>query len=174
MNIHDTIEQALTRAGLDTRSGPLRGVTDTIRQALASAGLGGAVAPRGHAPPQPSNDSGEVIDVAAREVPPPQERGDAAPDPGVAQGAGQFVARRFTHAAGTRAYKLYLPAHVARAPGEALPLVVMLHGCTQSADDFAAGTQMNRLADAHGFLVVYPEQAAGANASRCWNPCTLR
>jgi poly(hydroxyalkanoate) depolymerase family esterase len=169
MNIHDTIEQALTRAGLDTRSGPLRGVTDTIRQALASAGLGGAAAPREQAPPQPSKDSGAVIDVAAREVPPPQERGDAAPDPGVAQGAGQFVARRFTHAAGTRAYKLYLPVHVARAPGEALPLVVMLHGCTQSADDFAAGTQMNRLADAHGFLVVYPEQAAGANASRCWN-----
>jgi poly(hydroxyalkanoate) depolymerase family esterase len=48
-------------------------------------------------------------------------------------------------------------------------MIVMLHGCTQSADDFAAGTQMNRLADEHGFLVVYPEQAARANASKCWN-----
>jgi poly(hydroxyalkanoate) depolymerase family esterase len=48
-------------------------------------------------------------------------------------------------------------------------MVVMLHGCTQSADDFALGTQMNRLADEHGFLVVYPEQSGQANMSKCWN-----
>jgi poly(hydroxyalkanoate) depolymerase family esterase len=45
----------------------------------------------------------------------------------------------------------------------------MLHGCTQSPDDFAVGTRMNRLADEHGFLVVYPEQTAQANSSKCWN-----
>jgi poly(hydroxyalkanoate) depolymerase family esterase len=61
---------------------------------------------------------------------------------------------------------LHVPRRTSDAPR---PMVVMLHGCTQSAADFAEGTQMNRLADEHGFLVVYPEQAAHANPSRCWN-----
>lgn len=49
------------------------------------------------------------------------------------------------------------------------PLVVMLHGCHQNADDFAVGTRMNQVADRMGFIVVYPEQAVAAHASRCWN-----
>ena len=47
--------------------------------------------------------------------------------------------------------------------------MVMLHGCTQSAGDFAAGTGMNALADELGFLVLYPEQSPTANLGRCWN-----
>lgn len=169
MNIRDTIEQALTRAGLDHRSGPMQGVTETIRKALASAGLGDAAIPRAQAPLKPGAGHGAVIDVAARDVTAPREHVPV-PDQGEARGTGEFLTRRFSHATGTRAYKLYLPARRAGAASAGpLPLVVMLHGCTQSADDFAAGTQMNRLADTHGFLVVYPEQPPGANPSRCWN-----
>lgn len=79
---------------------------------------------------------------------------------------GQWIAATYTDAAGTRAYKLYLPSEY---HGQAMPLVVMLHGCTQDPDDFAVGTRMNFLAEANGFLVAYPAQAASANASKCWN-----
>ena len=50
-----------------------------------------------------------------------------------------------------------------------MPLVVMLHGCKQTIDEFAMGTRMNRVADEHGFAVVYPEQSKHAHAHRCWH-----
>ncbi|MGY0558542.1 MULTISPECIES: extracellular catalytic domain type 1 short-chain-length polyhydroxyalkanoate depolymerase [unclassified Lysobacter] len=83
--------------------------------------------------------------------------------------AGTFTSHSFTSDAGTLDYKLYIPSGHLGANGPPAPLVVMLHGCSQSPDDFAAGTQMNRLADVHGFLVAYPEQSAAANMNRCWN-----
>jgi poly(hydroxyalkanoate) depolymerase family esterase len=78
----------------------------------------------------------------------------------------RFDDRTYADRAGARAYKLYVPSGF---DGQPLPLVVMLHGCTQSPDDFAAGTQMNALAEEQLFLVAYPAQPQSANAQKCWN-----
>lgn len=78
----------------------------------------------------------------------------------------EFTSGTHTHGAQTRRFKLYRPSgHY----GQPLPLVVMLHGCTQSPDDFALGTGMNQRAREQGFFVLYPEQAQEANPARCWN-----
>lgn len=79
---------------------------------------------------------------------------------------GKFTDGSFTNEAGTRTYKLYEPSSYDGTP---MPLVVMLHGCTQDPDDFATGTQMNALAEEMHCLVVYPAQSLQANSSRCWN-----
>jgi poly(hydroxyalkanoate) depolymerase family esterase len=86
--------------------------------------------------------------------------------PQAAPAGGQWLARAHTSNSGIHAYKLYIPS---KYRGQPLPLVVMLHGCTQDPDDFAAGTRMNFLAEERGFLVAYPAQASCANASKCWN-----
>ncbi|MHC4048563.1 extracellular catalytic domain type 1 short-chain-length polyhydroxyalkanoate depolymerase [Bradyrhizobium sp. 25ACV] len=78
----------------------------------------------------------------------------------------RFIAGTFSNAAGSRTYKLFIPS---RYQGQRLPLIVMLHGCTQSPDDFAAGTRMNFRAEEQNCFVVYPEQPSGANQSKCWN-----
>lgn len=78
----------------------------------------------------------------------------------------RMLAGTFTNSAGTRRYKTYLPSQHA---AHGLPLIVMLHGCKQNPDDFAAGTRMNDLAEELGFAVVYPAQSGKANVSACWN-----
>ncbi len=78
----------------------------------------------------------------------------------------EFQKRSFTCKAGARDYKLYVPAS---APERPKGLIVMLHGCTQNPDDFAAGTNINALAETHGLLIAYPAQTRGENASSCWN-----
>jgi poly(hydroxyalkanoate) depolymerase family esterase len=84
----------------------------------------------------------------------------------IAPAEGRYISGSFSNAIGSRSYKLYVPSGRGAEPS---PLIVMLHGCTQSADDFAAGTRMNFAADGRGCFVVYPEQTKAANASKCWN-----
>jgi poly(3-hydroxybutyrate) depolymerase len=67
--------------------------------------------------------------------------------------SGEFLVRSYSNQVGIRAYKLYVPSGYR---GQPLPLIVMLHGCTQSPDDFAAGTRMNSRAEEHNCFVAYP------------------
>jgi poly(hydroxyalkanoate) depolymerase family esterase len=100
---------------------------------------------------------------------PDRLRRTGVPDAEAASAAPQgsrFLARTFSNHAGSRPYKLYIPAGYR---GQPVPLIVMLHGCTQSPDDFAAGTRMNLAAEADGCLVAYPGQTSAANMQRCWN-----
>jgi poly(hydroxyalkanoate) depolymerase family esterase len=157
-----------------TRAGRLQEATAAIQRVLGSQATASAVneltrraeqAPikgvfriLNEEPPQP-NEARQVRPARPRPQPVP----DRAPD-GVS--GGQFIPGSYTNHAGTRTYKLYIPSGYRKQP---LPLVVMLHGCTQNPDDFAAGTRMNQLAEEQSCLVLYPAQAQGADASKCWN-----
>jgi poly(hydroxyalkanoate) depolymerase family esterase len=80
--------------------------------------------------------------------------------------AGSWVTGSISTSYGSRNYKLWVPAGY--TGGSAVPLVMMLHGCTQNPDDFAAGTGMNAVAESKTFLVVYPEQPSNADQNKCW------
>ena len=96
------------------------------------------------------------------------ERAGGAPDGvGARERPGAWDQRTFTVAGQTRRALVHSPAGV--EPHTAVPLVCMLHGCTQDAASFAAATRMNEEADRHGFAVLYPEQQRGDNAQGCWN-----
>jgi poly(hydroxyalkanoate) depolymerase family esterase len=77
-----------------------------------------------------------------------------------------FDEHTFTCSAGTRTYKTYIPVSL---PKRGRGLIVMLHGCTQNASDFAAGTQMNEIAEKENLIVIYPNQSPQSNISKCWN-----
>jgi poly(hydroxyalkanoate) depolymerase family esterase len=105
-----------------------------------------------------------VIDQPAIDEPVIDEPGQPKRRPRDAPGT--FETHLYSGRSGTRQYKLFVPAGHA---GETLGLILMLHGCTQTPDDFAAGTRMNEVAAERGFLVLYPAQAPRSNQSKCWN-----
>ncbi|UVW30228.1 PHB depolymerase family esterase [Massilia sp. H6] len=154
----DVIQRALGQAGLmapqtDAKHGVAPGFVDLnpapAFQRSATAGAGARPSTRRSALPR----TAELF--KARRPLPVEER---AP--------GSFIDGSFACSAGQRRYKLYIPAKIAAGPR---PLVVMLHGCTQDAGDFAAGTAMNLVAEEQGCLVLYPEQDRSANHNGCWN-----
>ena len=158
----------MAQATRQTQSGDLHAATATLQSAL---GLTQAAAQtdRGGSRAAPVSDS---IDVVAREVPRREpaaanadQLGERAAEPAAASAA-QFVAGKFALSSVSRDYKLFIPAGATDGPR---PLLVMLHGCTQTPDDFAAGTAMNDAAQTHGFVVLYPAQSQQANPQRCWN-----
>lgn len=133
-----------------TQSGKLNEATEAIQRTLGSRPSGGHGSESDADECATIEGSFRVVDTDASAV----------------QTDARYLEGSFTNAAGTRAYKLYVPSGCrAQAPR----LVVMLHGCTQHPDDFSAGTRMNLLAEEHACLVLYPAQARAANAQRCWN-----
>ena len=163
--MHTEFQRLMQDATRLVRAGDLRAATAAI-QAAVQAHVPGAPAASG----VPSRPGDIVIDVEAREVDTPRTPRAALDGPRAeapfVPAAGTFTAGHFADARAARDYKLYVPPQAGQRP---LPLVVMLHGCTQDPDDFAAGTRMNDAARAQGCFVLYPAQSQKANPQRCWN-----
>jgi poly(hydroxyalkanoate) depolymerase family esterase len=135
-----------------TRQGKLREAVDVIRARLTRE-------PRHPAPQPRPNLVPEALQNALGHLP------FLRPEPPT-PGNSTFDNHHFTNAFGSRDYRLFVPSGYR---GQPVPLIIMLHGCTQSATDFATGTGMNTLAEAQTFLVAYPKQSRRANFSKCWN-----
>ena len=174
-----TIPDALREATRLTGAGRLMEATGAIQSMLrgdgvaatASASTRGAMTIEGTAervgePQAPAARPGYLGKVSLRDLVRPKVPMTTSASVSVPEGA-SFEWASYAGPTGSRRYKLYVPSGY-RA-GSASPLIVMLHGCTQSPDDFAAGTRMNEAAEAGTFLVAYPEQTSASNTNKCWN-----
>lgn len=158
----------------DFNTGALRPVTDDARakrRAAAQDLVQRTLAQHGLVPSASLASPPEVqglMSLLERVL--PTVDGTTAPRPAPRQvdiaGGAQFLSGTHQGKSGSRAYRTYVPAS---AEAGASAIVMMLHGCTQSPEDFAIGTGMNALAERDGFIVIYPEQSRGANAQTCWN-----
>lgn len=141
-----------------------------VQKAVASAMITAAFAPLTAMKPTPVKPRKTVqrppaVAIVRQTAQAPKGMPQAAPLPRIPKAA-QYLSRRHTCAAGTRGFKLYLPAIRGDQP---TGLIVMLHGCNQTPDDFAAGTHMNALAEKFGLAIAYPAQSRRHNPAGCWN-----
>lgn len=151
-----------------TRSGNLQAATDLIQRTLRGERMTPPTPADKAAAPEPQ-EAAWVIEAEARFI-------DDAPEPAGPAGSSQtdtsspeqWLRGQYSHGGRQLAYRLYVPPGAAFAAGPPA-LVLMLHGCTQGPEDFAAGTRMNDLARSAGVLVLYPEQTQHANSHKCWN-----
>jgi poly(hydroxyalkanoate) depolymerase family esterase len=155
-----------------TREGRLEEATALLRDGMVTLGAAKRPASPQHRPAQQSPAAkvrfanlGSAVRALTR-TPAAPAAVPAASKSQPADGA-SFLERSYTCAAGTRSYRLYVPASLKSNTRPAL--IVMLHGCVQTAEDFAAGARMNEIAEDMGFLVAWPAQSASANSARCWN-----
>ncbi len=176
--MNEKMKAALKEAAKLTRTGQMQAATEKIQKTLqnsfqsqgSTSAVRVAVEKLAHALPEAARQKasqgaqsfGDFIPDLSQSFPP---RATSAPS--AALGQGQFLSDTYSNSAGTRGYKLYVPKGIQE--NQKLPLVVMLHGCTQDPDDFAAGTQMNLQADEELCLVLYPAQPNSANPNKCWN-----
>jgi poly(hydroxyalkanoate) depolymerase family esterase len=159
----DSLQRWMKEVARLTQSGRLGRVAQFIQQSLGAAPAEPA------APDRAIVVEGLVREGSAQSARPTTEVGLAArPALEPAGHLGLTLTGQHTELGLTRGYDLYLPPK-ATAGTEPLPLVVMLHGCSQNPQDFAAGTAMNELAREKGFAVLYPAQSQDANPARCWN-----
>jgi poly(hydroxyalkanoate) depolymerase family esterase len=157
-SMSETLQRWMKEVTRLTRAGRLSEATQAIQHTL-----GGHPAPLPTAPGKPIQP--DVIDGCVTDL---EDAGiDTAPP---ARAEGSTLTGTHREAGLTRSYLLYLPPTTSARPSDMpMPLVVMLHGCTQDPADFALGTGMNLLAQEQGFAVLYPAQAQDANPQRCWN-----
>ncbi len=144
----------------------LSAANDLVRRTLAQHGLmpdavGGQASGMSRAMPQPlSMFAGLQTSLGGHAKTASVRTGNAK------TGSAEFRQEHYDCAAGSRSFRTYVPSS---AESGATGIVLMLHGCTQTAEDFALGTDMNAQAERHGFVVIYPQQSRGGNAQSCWN-----